>query len=231
MIITLYTKFFLLLLFCASFFAPQTVAFYGDPNIPTTIPSTYGSLALPIGKSIYIIGGMVMLYNGSNIYVADISVISFSSEDEMQVQTKTPINPPKCCYPCYGYVLPDGDTIAVANIPYPSYNITQNNVTNTIKPGGLGYYHISNNTWTYGRNFQITDPISPFMLDFNSVASIDKKFIYILGGSYQLDALYINSYVFKYEVNNSSNFQKIDNTIAPSMFSGCSVALPYVINI
>lgn len=198
----------------------RVAAFYGDPDNQITIPSTYRSAAITHNNKIYLVGGNRYYENTSIIPNSDIFVYSFSSNGSLQLQTLSPKNPPTSCSPCAGYALPDGNTMAFLNIAYPSYNDTFENITETINPGGLGFYHISNNSWTYGKSPQYSGVYSLLRVAFSSGISANKKFAYI-GWGYS-DGF--STSMIKYDINNSSNIQSIETNVGVA--GGCSITLP-----
>lgn len=198
----------------------QVAAFYGDPNNQFTIPSTYRSAAININNKIYLIGGLRYQDNRDIVPNPDILVYSFSSNGTLQLQTLSPKNPPTC-EPCVGYALPDGDTMAFLNVAYTPYNeTTVYNTTETISPGGLGFYHISNNSWTYGKSPQYSGVYSLLRDGFMSGISASKKSAYI-GWGYNGA---FSSVVVKFDISNSSNLQSIETNV--TALGGCSVTLP-----
>ncbi|CAO3615945.1 unnamed protein product [Mucor hiemalis] len=198
----------------------QVAAFYGDPFNQFTIPSTYRSAAININNKIYLFGGLHYEDNRDIVPNLDVLVYSFSSNGTLQFQTLSPKNPPNC-QPCVGYALPDGDTIAFLNVAYPSYNeITIYNTTETISVGGLGFYHISNNSWTLGRSPQYSGVYSLLRDGFMSGISASKKSAYIGWGH---NGAY-SSVVIKFDISNSSNLQSIETNV--TALGGCSVTLP-----
>lgn len=219
MFITNFRVFLLNILF-SSLAILRAAAFYGDPENQITIPSTYRSAAITHNNKIYLVGGNRYYENTSVLPNSDIFVYSFSSNGSLQLQTLSPKNPPTSCSPCAGYILPDGDTMAFVNVDYPSYNETLDNVTLTINPGGLGFYHVSNNSWTYGRSPQYSGVYSLHREDFSSGISFNKKFAY-LGWGHSDD---YDTSMIKYEINNSSNIQSIETNVGVA--GGCSITLP-----
>jgi hypothetical protein len=221
-------KFEYLVAFCYCIFS--ALAFYGDPADQNIfIPKTSGSAAVTVGNTVYIIGGQVALDDSNIINMLNITTLQFSSNNTLQVNTFLPQNPFKNCMPCNGYDLGDNDTIVITNVQYyPSFIFTTRNMT--VFPSSLGYYHISNNSFTYGPD---TSSVQTSMVrtGYTSAISTDKTAIYILGGENDVSA---SSRILRYNLKNTTSpVTDLQVAVSPSLgifvLSPCAVMLPYVL--
>lgn len=215
-------KFIFLLIF--QYFISTSIAFYGDPLNQTTLPSIYDAATVTMGNKIYMIGGQVVDEFANAVNSTDVTIVQFSAvSNDLQVNTITPKNPFISCTPCQGYALPDNDTIVVTNVfVYPTYIDKATNTT--VYPNVLGFYHISNNTFTYGANPRNSTTLSRIRRNHSSAMSVNNDAIFVLGGDTEISA---SPRILKYDIRNTSSITQLNATGDILYIGGsCSVMLP-----
>ncbi|KAL9551090.1 hypothetical protein MBANPS3_004421 [Mucor bainieri] len=191
------------ILFCFSI-SDLVYAYYGDLyNKTFDIPPLYLGSSVAVGDTIYFLGG----YRSEYDYIRNFDITALTFDFQHNAITSTIKNTTELLNRdvSHAYSLGDNKTIVLANVQYPTVNITdaQGNITRRFT-SGLSFYDIPTNTWTNPHSNAAVQPLPPLRKAIMSAIAPENDAIFIMGGIHPENETPMTD-IYRYDLKNTSS--------------------------